>query len=82
MSSSMTMPHSTEAEAALLGAMFLDSAAASLSVDPQAFYVPFNAAVYSAIQQVQSSGQVVDLVTVLDAMSAAGPLPDDALGLR
>ena len=60
-------PHSIAAEAAVLGACLLDTAATDkvLAVLGRAdFYKPAHQVVFAAVQVLRSSGQVVDLVTV------------------
>lgn len=72
-------PHNLEAEQSLLGAILLHGdalEAASEIVTPEDFYRQAHGTIYRHAQQLASKRQPVDLVTVKNALLAAGVLED------
>ena len=70
-------PHSVEAEQALLGAVLFKSTALPLVVDivrPGDFYLPAHQLIFSAFMDLYRKNHPVDLVTVMEALRAAGNL--------
>ena len=71
------MPHSLEAEQALLGCLLLDT---KIQVEIEAFlseddfYTEAHKNIFSAMRSIIKSNQSVDLVTLLDALEKAGTL--------
>ena len=70
-------PHSTDAEAALLGGMMLDPEGQAYDkiasiVTEQDFYHPDNKAVFVAIQKLSEDRKVTDLLTVSDWLDSSG----------
>ena len=70
-------PHSTDAEAALLGGMMLDPEGQAYDkiasiVTEQDFYHPDNKAVFVAIQKLSEDRKVTDLLTVSDWLDNSG----------
>ncbi|MCX7930010.1 MAG: replicative DNA helicase [Chlorobi bacterium] len=75
--SGKTPPHSTEAERALLGALFLDRTAIARTVeilDPVAFYHDQHRKIYEAILALFERGVPVDIVTIADELRRRGHL--------
>lgn len=75
--SGKTPPHSTEAELALLGAMFLDRSAVARAIEmlePAAFYHDQHRKIYEAILALFERGAPVDVVTVADELRRRGYL--------
>ena len=80
---SRQVPHSVEAEQAVLGSMLIDSRCVSdvvgvLKADD--FYYSVNKDIYETIFSMFSYSHVIDPVTVLDQMQANGVLIDDSPG--
>jgi replicative DNA helicase len=72
-----TPPHSTEAELAVLGAMFLDRSAIARTIEllePAAFYHDQHRKIYEAILALFERGVPVDTVTVADELRRRGHL--------
>ena len=70
-------PHSTDAEAALLGGMMLDPEGQAYDkiasiITEQDFYHPDNKAVFVAIQKLSEDRKVTDLLTVSDWLDSSG----------
>ena len=70
-------PHSTDAEAALLGGMMLDPEAQAYDkvaniVTERDFYHPENKAVFVAIQKLSENRKLTDLLTVSDWLDSSG----------
>jgi len=62
-----TMPHSTDAEQSVLGALFIDSDSIIKIADllsPEDFYDPAHREIYTAIQSLYHRHQPIDLLTV------------------
>jgi replicative DNA helicase len=67
--SAREMPHSIEAEQSVIGAVLSDPSALSVVVEkikPEYFYTDQHKSIYSIILRMFTSGQPVDLVTVLN----------------
>lgn len=75
-------PHNLDAEASLLGAMFLSEEAISLTVERQLraedFYKPAHQSIYEAMRSLVGSAQAVDPITVGDELRRSKML--DELG--
>jgi replicative DNA helicase len=74
-----TLPHSLEAEAALLGSLILDPALlgdAHAKVKPEMLYLEQHSVIYSAMlrQYMKSAGKAVDIVLVRDELKAVNKL--------
>ncbi len=72
---SRTMPHSTEAEQATLGAMLIDARCIPQVIEalkPDDFYLKQNQDIYSTIYAMFSLSQSIDPVTVLEQMRQNG----------
>lgn len=72
-----TPPHSTEAELAVLGAMFLERSAIARTIEilePAAFYHDQHRKIYEAILALFERGVPVDIVTVADELRRRGHL--------
>ncbi len=72
---SRTMPHSTEAEQATLGAMLIDARCIPQVIEalkPDDFYLKQNQDIYATIYSMFSLSQSIDPVTVLDHMRQNG----------
>jgi len=70
-------PHNLEAEQSVLGAVLLDPPSLSAVMDmlvPEDFYSGSHQVVFSAMRELFSKGQPVDVITVADSLSAAGKL--------
>ncbi len=70
-------PHSTDAEAALLGGMMLDPEGQAYDkianiVTERDFYHPENKAVFTAIQKLSEDQKLTDLLTVSDWLDSSG----------
>jgi replicative DNA helicase len=70
-------PHSTDAEAALLGGMMLDPEGQAYDkianiVTERDFYHPENKAVFTAIQKLSEEQKLTDLLTVSDWLDSSG----------
>ncbi|MDW8074398.1 MAG: replicative DNA helicase [Bacteroidota bacterium] len=75
--SGKTPPHSTEAEIALLGAMFLDRGAIARTIeilDAAAFYHDTHRKIFEAILALFERGVPVDVITVADELRRRGQL--------
>ena len=76
----VTLPYSTEAEQAVLGAILVDS---SVQDDvfgilrPEQFYSQQNADIYREMLVLQNSGKPIDYVTVLESVLSAGIFNSD-----
>ncbi len=76
----VTLPYSTEAEQAVLGAILVDS---SVQDDvfgilrPEQFYSQQNADIYREMLVLQTSGKPIDYVTVLESVLSAGIFNSD-----
>ena len=71
----MTMPHSVEAEQAVLGSMLIDDRCVSEVVarlNPEDFYMRQNRELYQVLFGMFSRFETIDPVTVLDRMKQAG----------
>lgn len=82
-----TVPHSSEAEQAVLGAIFIDpeppkvfADVAVILTEPRMFYSRINSCIYKAMLALRDAGREVDWVHCLETMSVAGDL--DACGGR
>jgi replicative DNA helicase len=76
-------PHNVEAEQAILGAMFLSAEAvegALVILQPEDFYRPAHARIYSAMSDLNSRSVPVDHLSVADRLESTGDL--DAAGGR
>ncbi len=76
-------PHNVEAEQAILGAMFLSAEAvegALVILQPEDFYRPAHARIYSAMSDLNSRSVPVDHLSVADRLESTGEL--DAAGGR
>jgi len=74
---SRSAPHSPEAEMSVLGAMLLDASVAPRvveRVDGSCFFHPAHRRIFEAIVGLADAGQPVDLVTLTEALKAAGSL--------
>ena len=72
---SRQMPHSTEAEQAVLGSMLIDARCVPEVVDklkPEDFYLRQNAEIYETIYGMFNFSEIIDPVTVLDKMRQNG----------
>lgn len=72
---SRQMPHSIEAEQAVLGSMLIDSRCVNDVIGllrPDEFYLQANRDIYETIYEMFSYSQVIDPVTVLDKMRERG----------
>jgi len=75
------MPHSPEAEQAVLGSMLIDPGCISEVIDKvkaSEFYLQANRDIFETIFSMFSYGQTIDPVTVLDQMKARGVLKDNS----
>jgi replicative DNA helicase len=69
------MPHSTEAEQAVLGAMLIDESCIPevvTALKPEDFYLRQNREVYETIYRMVELSASIDLVTILDQMRQSG----------
>lgn len=72
-------PYDNDAEEALLGAMLLSRDAATVATEiltASDMYAPKHAAVFDAISRLMNSGEIIDPVTVADALSSQGMLDE------
>jgi len=77
------IPHSTEAEQAVLGSMLIDSrsvADVTGILRPDDFYSAVNKSIYETVFSMYSNGEPVDPVTVLERMRKDGVWTDDSPG--
>lgn len=75
------MPHSPEAEQAVLGSMLIDHSCISEVIDKvkaSEFYLKANRDIFETMFSMFSYGQTIDPVTVLDQMKARGVLQDNS----
>ena len=71
------MPHSAEAEQAVLGALLIDSRYAAQVISqlrPEEFYIELNRGIYEVICSMFNFARPIDAVTVLDEMKRQGGL--------
>lgn len=71
------MPHSTEAEQALLGCMLIDPVIQneiSGNIKPEHFYSESHKCIFSAMDEVIKENKSVDLVTLIDVLDKKGEL--------
>ena len=69
------MPYSLEAEQSVLGSILIDPEClneVAILLEPADFYVSQNVAIYSTMLSRFSSGESIDVVTLLDRMKAEG----------
>ena len=69
------MPHSAEAEQAVLGALLIDSQYAAQVISqlrPEEFYIELNRGIYEVICSMFNFAKPIDAVTVLDEMKRQG----------
>ncbi len=74
------MPHSTEAEQAVLGSMFIDESCIPevvTALKPEDFYLRQNREIYETIYRMVELSASVDLVTVLDQMRQNGTFKEN-----
>lgn len=72
---SYQLPHSTEAEQSVLGAMLIDESCIPLVIErlrPEDFYLRQNRELYESIYQMFNFSQKIDLVTILEHMRQSG----------
>ncbi|GHV25871.1 replicative DNA helicase [Clostridia bacterium] len=72
-----TPPHSIDAERSVLGAMLLDREAAIVALEvlkPHSFYSPAHREIFSGLQQINATGQPIDLVTADAELARRGTL--------
>jgi len=72
-----TLPHSEDAEAAVLGAVLVDNRhlhRAQELLSPESFYSPRHRKVFRALCTLSESGAALDLVTVCDQLARQGDL--------
>lgn len=72
-----TIPHSPEAEQALLGACLIDKEAVNAALEyirAEDFYRDENRLIFACLQKLALENQPCDLVTITDALTAAGDL--------
>ena len=77
---SKQMPHSTEAEQAVLGSMFIDEACIPevvTALKPEDFYLRQNREIYQTIYRMVELSASIDLVTVLDQMRQSGTFKEN-----
>lgn len=70
------VPHNTEAEESLLGAMMMSPEALAIGLDlseSEDFYVPAHAAIFAAIRSLHARGEQVDTLTVADEWARFDP---------
>ena len=77
---SKQMPHSTEAEQAVLGSMFIDESCIPevvTALKPEDFYLRQNREIYQTIYRMVELSASIDLVTVLDQMRQSGTFKEN-----
>jgi len=77
---SKQMPHSTEAEQAVLGSMFIDESCIPevvTALKPEDFYLRQNREIYETIYRMVELSASIDLVTVLDQMRQNGTFKEN-----
>ena len=77
---SKQMPHSTEAEQAVLGSMFIDESCIPevvTALKPEEFYLRQNLEIYETIYRMVELSSSIDLVTVLDQMRQNGTFKEN-----
>ena len=75
------MPHSVEAEQAVLGSMLIDNRCVANvigALHPQDFYVDANRDIFETISGMFNYSMVIDPVTVLDQMKVEGVYKDSS----
>jgi replicative DNA helicase len=74
------LPHSPEAEDAILGTLLANPEAIHVvaGLDPAAFYDPLGAAAFRAIQGLSVNGRALDPIAVYEQMRATDPATDSA----
>ncbi len=71
------LPHSLEAEKSVLGSMLISREATELACEAlkeEDFYLPAHQDIYAAMLSLYNRGNVVDSVTLIDALERAGKL--------
>ena len=69
----LNLPHSLEAEQAVLGAILMDADSINLVADvlrPEHFYLPEHQAIYAIMQMKMMESKTIDFVTVLEALKS------------
>ena len=77
---SKQLPHSTEAEQAVLGSMFIDESCIPevvTALKPEDFYLRQNREIYETIYRMVELSAPVDLVTVLEQMRQSGTFKEN-----
>ena len=77
---SKQLPHSTEAEQAVLGSMFIDESCIPevvTALKPEDFYLRQNREIYETIYRMVELSASIDLVTVLDQMRQNGTFKEN-----
>ena len=77
---SRQMPHSTEAEQAVLGSMFIDESCIPevvTALKPEDFYLRQNREIYETMYRMVELSASIDLVTVLDQMRQNGTFKEN-----
>ncbi|MFZ4403717.1 MAG: replicative DNA helicase [Pseudobdellovibrionaceae bacterium] len=72
-------PHSNEAEQSVLGGLLLDRESLDQVADiikPEDFYKPAHQTLYSAIRELNSKNQPVDIITATNLLQSRGELSD------
>ena len=72
---SRQLPHSIEAEQAVLGAMLIDSRCVSEVIEilrPEDFFMTQNRHIFETIYSMSTLNQTIDAVTVLDQLAVRG----------
>lgn len=73
------MPHSTEAECSLIGAMLLDAETITMAVEkliPDDFYTPHFRILFESMAELQAANCPSDLVTLQDKLKEKNVLPE------
>ncbi len=74
------LPFSLEAEQAVLGSILIDPVSLdTIQIKKEDFYIPEHAAIFTAMQSMYVSSRSIDVVTLIDALTASGTY-DDAGG--
>lgn len=79
----LRIPHSAEAEQAVIGSILIDPACITdvmCKTRVEDFYLPRNKDVFTAIYEMHSKGKTIDPVTVLDQMKRSGTYTDETQG--